>query len=77
MDFTFHRIRKHDRFEFLSAYYRVPVCMIMRANSLNDAEGFNGLKELKIPKRCYCNKCGGGANGLEITPGIAAGKAEN
>lgn len=59
MDYTLHRISKRDSLEILSAYYRVPACMIMRANELHDAEGFKNLKDLKIPNRRWCNKCGG------------------
>jgi hypothetical protein len=55
--YTLHRLRRTERIEMLSAYYRVPVCMIMRANSIKDPKDFVSLQELKIPKRCYCNKC--------------------
>ena len=55
--FTVHRLRRTERIEALSAYYRVPVCMIMRANSINDPKDLSSLKEIKIPDRCYCNKC--------------------
>ncbi len=54
-----HRIKRTDRLEALSAYYRVPVCMIMRANSFSDPQDFFKCKEIKIPKKCYCNRCGG------------------
>ncbi len=55
---TVHRIRRTDRLEMLSAYYRVPVCMIMRANSFSDPQDFLKCKEIMIPQKCYCNRCG-------------------
>ncbi len=54
---TIHRLRRTDRLEALSAQYRVPVCMIMRANALTDARQLFRLRELKIPHRCFCNRC--------------------
>lgn len=55
---TIHRIRRTDRLEMLSAYYRVPVCMIMRANFFTDPQDFLLCKEIKIPEKSYCNMCG-------------------
>ncbi len=54
---TIHRLRRTDRLEALSAQYRVPVCMIMRANALADAQQLSHMRELKIPHRCFCNRC--------------------
>ena len=54
---TIHRMRRTDRLETLSAQYRVPVCMIMRANALADPQQLSHLRELKIPYRCFCNRC--------------------
>ena len=54
---TIHRLRRTDRLEALSAQYRVPVCMIMRANALADPQHLSHLRELKIPHRCFCNRC--------------------
>ena len=54
---TIHRLRRTDRLESLSAQYRVPVCMIMRANALADMRQLSQLRELKIPHRCFCNRC--------------------
>lgn len=53
-----HKVRRTDRLEMLSAYYRVPVCMIMRANALSSPQDFLLCKEINIPKKCYCNRCG-------------------
>lgn len=55
---TVHKIRHTDRLEMLSAYYRVPICMIMRANALSSPQDFLLCKEIKIPYKCYCNRCG-------------------
>lgn len=55
---TVHRLRRTDRLETLSAYYRVPVCMIMRANSFTQPQDFLLSKEIIIPKKSYCNECG-------------------
>lgn len=54
---TIHRLRRTDSLERLSAQYRVPVCMIMRANALANGQPLSGLRELKVPHRCYCNRC--------------------
>ena len=43
--------------ETLSAYYRVPVCMIMRANAFDNPQDIISCKEVKIPKKCYCHRC--------------------
>lgn len=55
---TVHRIKRTDRLEMLSAYYHVPICMIMRANSFSSPQDFLLCKEIMIPKKCYCNRCG-------------------
>ncbi len=52
-----HRIRRKDRLETLSALYHVPVCMIMRANSFTCPQDIFLCREVKIPKKCYCNSC--------------------
>ena len=57
MEMTVHRLRRYDRLETLSAYYGVPVCMIMRANAFAKAEDILSCREIKIPKRCYCLRC--------------------
>mgnify|MGYP001279758513 CR=1 FL=1 len=54
---TVHRLRRTDTLELLSAMYRVPVCMLMRANALDAGCRLSELRELKIPRRCYCNRC--------------------
>lgn len=56
---TVHKLGRLDKLETLSAYYRVPVCMIMRANAFADPEEIFTCKEIKIPRRCYCNRCAG------------------
>ena len=53
---TIHRLKPSDRLEDLSARYRVPVCMIMRANSLLQPNSLLQHRELKIPCICYCNR---------------------
>jgi LysM repeat protein len=55
---TVHRLRHTDTLEALSAMYHVPVCMIMRANELKTECRLSELRELKIPPRCHCNRCG-------------------
>lgn len=47
-----HKLKKDEKLEHLSARYRVPVCMIVRANGY-----LTDLEEIEIPKVCYCNKC--------------------
>ena len=54
---TVHKLTRKDRLETLSARYRVPVCMIMRANDIVYAQDIGHLSELKIPCICYCNRC--------------------
>jgi hypothetical protein len=54
---TVHRLKRADTLETLSAAYHVPVCMIMRANGLDAGCRFTELRTLKIPSRCYCNRC--------------------
>ena len=54
---TTHRLRRSDSLESLSAQYRVPVCMIVRANMLGDGRLFADCLEIKIPHRCHCNRC--------------------
>lgn len=53
-----HRMRRTDRLETLSAMYHIPVCMIMRANSFTCPQDIFLCREVKIPKKCYCNRCG-------------------
>ncbi len=60
---TVHRIRQKDSIEALSAWYHVPVCMIMRANGLTDAQEFGKNAALKIPYIGFCS--GGGYEGNE------------
>jgi spore germination protein len=55
---TVHKLKRTDRLETLSAYYRIPVCMIMRANSFTHPQDFLLCKEIIIPKKSYCNECG-------------------
>ena len=55
---TVHRLKRTDRLETLSAYYRIPVCMIMRANSFTHPQDILLCKEIVIPKKSYCNNCG-------------------
>ena len=47
-----HVLRKGERLEHLSARYKVPVCMIVRANGYKTDKA-----EFEIPRVCYCNKC--------------------
>jgi spore germination protein len=54
---TLHRLKRTDTLEALSASYRVPVCMIMRANALGTDCSLSQLRTLKIPPRCYCIRC--------------------
>ncbi|MGI5848736.1 MAG: LysM peptidoglycan-binding domain-containing protein [Christensenellales bacterium] len=54
---TIHKMRRTDRLEMLSVYYRVPICMIIRANAFTDVQDIFSCKEIKIPKKCYCNRC--------------------
>lgn len=56
---TVHTVKRTDSLETLSAKYRVPVCMIMRANSLKTVKDFANCRKLNIPRRCYCNRCAG------------------
>lgn len=48
-----HYLRDGQSYEELSAKYKVPVCMIARANELSKKT----RKDISIPKRCYCNRC--------------------
>jgi hypothetical protein len=52
-----HKLKKNERLEMLSAYYRVPVCMIIKANESLKLEDTALPRELKIPKKCFCNEC--------------------
>ena len=52
-----HRLGRTDSLEKLSAMYRVPVCMIMRANGLDGACQLTECRELRIPRKCFCNRC--------------------
>jgi hypothetical protein len=51
-----HRLGRTDSLEMLSAMYRVPVCMIMRANELDAASQLTGCCKLRIPRKCFCNR---------------------
>ena len=53
-----HVLSPRDTLEKLSVYYRIPVCMIMRANNITKAPG-KRIKKLKIPDRCYCRQQNG------------------
>jgi len=48
-----HRLSKKVKAERLSAYYRVPVCMIMRSNGVADPKDLHG-KQIVVPERYYC-----------------------
>lgn len=54
---TIHKMRPGERLEMLSARYHVPICMIMRANGMTDTNDVIAFKQVKIPKKCYCNRC--------------------
>ncbi len=56
---TIHRLRRTDSLETLSVAYRVPVCMIVRANGLDIATRLAECQELRIPRKCFCNRCAG------------------
>jgi len=55
---TTHSLRRGERLEHLSARYGIPVCMMMRLNGMDTPGVIAGLRHVKIPKRCYCNRCG-------------------
>lgn len=49
-----HGLRENECLEKLSAFYGVPICMIMRANGFLNFSSFEGIRALKIPERQYC-----------------------
>lgn len=53
---TVHTIRAAETVEMLSARYRVPVCMIMRANGIKTVRDFERCRRINIPRMCYCNR---------------------
>lgn len=53
----YHRIQRGETLEHLSARYRVPVCMIVRANSGIHSETLAYGMTLTIPHKCYCGRC--------------------
>lgn len=56
---TVHCVSRDDSPESLSARYRVPVCMIMRANGIKTTKDFERCRRINIPRACYCNRCEG------------------
>jgi LysM repeat protein len=56
---TVYSLKRTDRLEMLSARYRVPVCMIMRANGIKTVKDFERCRRINIPRQCYCNRCEG------------------
>lgn len=56
---TVHILSRTDDPETLSARYRVPVCMIMRANGIKTVKDFGRCQRINIPRQCYCNRCEG------------------
>ncbi len=53
----YHRLQRGETLEFLSARYRVPVCMIVRANSATLPEELICGMTLTIPHKGYCGQC--------------------
>ena len=56
---TVHNLKRTDRLEMLSVQYRVPLCMIMRANGIKTVKDFERSRKINIPRQCYCNRCEG------------------
>lgn len=56
---TVHTLGPADSIEMLSVRYRVPVCMIMRANGIKTVRDFERCSRIQIPRQCYCNRCEG------------------
>ncbi len=54
---TVHTLGPAESIEMLSARYRVPVCMIMRANGIKTERDFERNRRIQIPRQCYCNRC--------------------
>ena len=54
---TVHTLRAAETVEMLSARYRIPVCMIMRANGIKTMGDFERCRRINIPRICYCNRC--------------------
>lgn len=59
-----HRLKRTDTLEALSAHYRVPVCMILRANGLTGAKDFGRCRVLIIPHADYCMQSAKHSRGL-------------
>ncbi len=53
-----HQMRRTDTIEMLSARYRVPVCMIMRANAAKSPEDICAGRVLEVPDTGYCRQRG-------------------
>lgn len=64
---TVHTLGYAETVEMLSARYRVPVCMIMRANSIKTVRDFERCRRINIPRQCYCNRCDGDADFIAVT----------
>ncbi len=54
---SFHRLRRGETLELLSARYRVPVCMIVRANDKLNPDTLACGMTLTIPDQNYCFCC--------------------
>ncbi len=64
---TVHTLRYAETVEMLSARYRVPVCMIMRANGIKTVRDFERCCRVNIPRQCYCNRCENDADIKTVT----------
>ena len=53
-----HQMRRTDTIEMLSARYRVPVCMIMRANAAKSPDDICAGRVLEVPDMGYCRQRG-------------------
>lgn len=62
----YHRLQRGETLELVSARYRVPVCMIVRANSSLRPEALAVGMTLVIPHKCYCGRCE--AKSLPVQP---------
>jgi len=51
-----HIVRNYDTVERLSAQYRIPVCMIVRANGFDEHSVLKRNQRVRIPPPCYCMK---------------------
>jgi|AGTN01.2.fsa_nt_gi FOG: LysM repeat len=52
----YHRLQRGETLEALSARYRVPVCMIVRANGEVRPEALSNGRMLTIPHPCCCGR---------------------